>query len=367
MMATEQVLTKDIDYSKVNMRFESEPPESEEMSILIRSVRKDGIVEPLIIRPKGSNRYEVVAGNRRLSAAKAAGLESVPAVIKDLSDERARRIAFVENAIRKEVNVIAKAKGIRALYRDIGLTDQNMIQLTKYIYNEELDDNKGHLKKDVSVTKFATFISNPEFVETYLSIAINSNQQYQILQTIIQIPESTQEILETAPKLSTNKAVLLTHTELRKYPDIVRDAIAQIIIDPDVTIAQARTIVSQWIDDLKTGRKYVTDDGNINMGGDEGKATTEDEETSVAVRERQNRAPASELIDIGTVILTTIGKILHLKRAKGSFGFEPHLYLPALEELHKRMKKGRKQDKIYVAEQAAILQRICKIIADSAR
>lgn len=85
---------------------------------LTESIRKHGILEPLLVRPAGEEGlYELVAGERRFRAAKAAGLNSVPVTIRELSDEEALQLALVENLQREDLNPVEEAEGILQLLR----------------------------------------------------------------------------------------------------------------------------------------------------------------------------------------------------------------------------------------------------------
>src|SRR5215208_1544834 len=76
---------------------------------LAASIRARGVLEPIVVRPK-DGRYEIVAGERRFRASKLAGLEEIPAVVRDLSDEDAMTDALLENFQREDLTVIEKAR-----------------------------------------------------------------------------------------------------------------------------------------------------------------------------------------------------------------------------------------------------------------
>lgn len=71
---------------------------------LAASIREKGVLQPLLVRPLGEGRYEIVAGERRFRAAKMAGLSEVPVVVLDLSPEEARAVALIENLKREDLN-----------------------------------------------------------------------------------------------------------------------------------------------------------------------------------------------------------------------------------------------------------------------
>lgn len=89
---------------------------------LVSSIRAKGILQPILVRPKGPNRYEIVAGERRWRAAQAAGLYEVPVVIKELSDAEALEISIIENIQRHDLNPIEEAIGFKRLMDEFSHT-----------------------------------------------------------------------------------------------------------------------------------------------------------------------------------------------------------------------------------------------------
>ncbi len=89
--------------------------DSEKMQQLVESVRRDGILQPLLIRPLESERFELVAGERRYRAAQLIGLTEVPVTIREMSDDQARQFALVENLQREDLNPVEETEGILEL------------------------------------------------------------------------------------------------------------------------------------------------------------------------------------------------------------------------------------------------------------
>src|SRR3546814_10361045 len=77
---------------------------------LAESIRAQGVVQPIVVRAVGGDRYEIVAGERRWRAAKQAGLKSVPSVIKSLDEQGAMAVALVENIQRADLNPLEEAE-----------------------------------------------------------------------------------------------------------------------------------------------------------------------------------------------------------------------------------------------------------------
>ena len=96
------------------------------LSELSESIAQHGVVQPLLVRPIGGGRYQIVAGERRWRASRMAGLQTVPAVIRELSDEQTMEIALIENLQREDLNAIEEAEGYKALIDKFGLTQEQV-------------------------------------------------------------------------------------------------------------------------------------------------------------------------------------------------------------------------------------------------
>ena len=91
---------------------------------LASSIRRQGVIQPLLVRPLNSGGYEIVAGERRWRGAQLAGLSSVPAVVRDMPDQTAMAVALIENIQRQDLNAIEEAQGLARLLDEFGLTHQ---------------------------------------------------------------------------------------------------------------------------------------------------------------------------------------------------------------------------------------------------
>jgi ParB family transcriptional regulator, chromosome partitioning protein len=94
---------------------------------LAQSITANGIVQPLLVRKLG-NRYQLVAGERRWRAAQLAGIQKVPAVVRDIPDERLLELALIENIQRQELNPIEEALAYKRLIDSLGLTQEAVAQ-----------------------------------------------------------------------------------------------------------------------------------------------------------------------------------------------------------------------------------------------
>jgi ParB family chromosome partitioning protein len=91
---------------------------------LAESIRARGVIQPVVVRPVGDGRYELLAGERRWRAARMAGLERLPAVVRDVPDEAALGIGLIENIQREDLNPIEEASGLKRLIDEFRLTHE---------------------------------------------------------------------------------------------------------------------------------------------------------------------------------------------------------------------------------------------------
>jgi ParB family transcriptional regulator, chromosome partitioning protein len=91
---------------------------------LAESIRARGVIQPVVVRPVGEGRYELLAGERRWRAARIAGLERIPAIIREVPDDVALGIGLIENIQREDLNPIEEAAGIKRLIDEFRLTHE---------------------------------------------------------------------------------------------------------------------------------------------------------------------------------------------------------------------------------------------------
>ena len=113
--------------------------EPEAFAELVHSVREFGVLQPIVVRRKGSD-FELIMGERRLRASKEAGLEAIPAIIRDTADENMLRDALLENLHRANLNPLEEASAYKQLLEDFGTTQ------------EELADRLGRSRPQITNT-----------------------------------------------------------------------------------------------------------------------------------------------------------------------------------------------------------------------
>ena len=94
------------------------------LNTLAASIKAQGIMQPILVRPVAGGNHEIIAGERRWRAARMAGLNSVPVLIRDVPDQQALAVALIENIQREDLNALEEATGIERLIKEFSLTHQ---------------------------------------------------------------------------------------------------------------------------------------------------------------------------------------------------------------------------------------------------
>ena len=141
-----------IQRGKYQPRRDMDPVALEELA---RSIRAQGLMQPIVVRPIADNRYEIIAGERRWRASQQAGLERIPALVRNIPDEAAIAMALIENIQRENLSPIEEAMALQRLQQEFQLTQQ------------QVADAVG--KSRVSVANLLRLIALPEEIKTMLA------------------------------------------------------------------------------------------------------------------------------------------------------------------------------------------------------
>lgn len=141
-----------IQRGKYQPRRDMDPVALEELA---RSIRAQGLMQPIVVRPIADNRYEIIAGERRWRACQQAGLERIPTLVRNIPDEAAIAMALIENIQRENLSPIEEAMALQRLQQEFQLTQQ------------QVADAVG--KSRVSVANLLRLIALPEEIKTMLA------------------------------------------------------------------------------------------------------------------------------------------------------------------------------------------------------
>ncbi len=123
-----QRTVKEIDVENINAgRFQPRTNFDEEKLLeLTSSIKKHGVLSPILVRELGLNKFEVIAGERRLRASKKAGIKTIPCLVDQKKDQDALESALIENLQREDLNAVEEARGYDRLKREFGLTQDEV-------------------------------------------------------------------------------------------------------------------------------------------------------------------------------------------------------------------------------------------------
>jgi ParB family chromosome partitioning protein len=141
-----------IQRGKYQPRRDMDPQALEELA---QSIRAQGVMQPIVVRPIGQGRYEIIAGERRWRASQQAGQERIPAMVREVPDETAIAMALIENIQREDLNPLEEAIALQRLQQEFQLTQQ------------QVADAVG--KSRATVTNLLRLITLPEGIKTMLA------------------------------------------------------------------------------------------------------------------------------------------------------------------------------------------------------
>src|SRR5258705_3193370 len=125
--SSEDYIEIDLDLIEPNVMQPRRRFDDQKLEELAQSIRSNGVVQPLLVRRVG-NRYQLIAGERRWRAAQLAGIQKIPAVVKDIPDDKLLELALIENIQRQELNPIEEAQAYRRLMDTLTLTQEGVAQ-----------------------------------------------------------------------------------------------------------------------------------------------------------------------------------------------------------------------------------------------
>jgi len=193
---------------------------------LAESIRENGLVQPVLVRRKGL-RYELIAGERRWRAAQQVGLERIPAVIRDVPDEKLLELALIENIQREDLNAIEEALAYKSLIETAGLTQELLARrvgrdrsyITNYLRLLRLPDD---LQKLVQDGKLSTGHARTLLGAT--DVALQRRVARRIIEKGLSVRDTERLIRRAA-----NGSASASKSATRKSPD-----------DPNVRAAESR-------------------------------------------------------------------------------------------------------------------------------
>src|SRR5579859_1562020 len=181
--SAQEVLIDSIDTNPYQTRRRINEAALEELA---ESIRPSGVVQPVVLRPVLNGRFQLVAGERRWHASKRAGKTTIPAVIRQISNEQAMEITIIENLQREDLNPIEQAKAFERLSREFGLTQEQIASRTG--------------KDRASIANFIRLLKLPEALQDALETGVLSFGHGKVLLALAGFPEhmerAAREVME---------------------------------------------------------------------------------------------------------------------------------------------------------------------------
>src|ERR1017187_4767068 len=157
----------------------------DQLAELAASIAANGVVQPILVRPQANGRFQLIAGERRWKASKLAGKETIPAILRQVSDEQAMEITIVENLQRADLNPMEQARAFDRLSREFHMTQEQMAQRTG--------------KDRASVSNFLRLLKLPEVIQTFVedgTLSFGHARALLALETVAEMAEVTNWITE---------------------------------------------------------------------------------------------------------------------------------------------------------------------------
>ncbi|WP_068828744.1 ParB/RepB/Spo0J family partition protein [Pseudomonas sp. BMS12] len=203
-----------IQRGKYQPRRDMDPAALEELA---NSIKAQGVMQPIVVRPLGEGRFEIIAGERRWRASQQAGLDRIPAMVREVPDEAAIAMALIENIQREDLNPIEEAVALQRLQQEFELTQQ------------QVADAVG--KSRVTITNLLRLIALPEEIKTLLSHG----------------------------DLEMGHARALLGLPLEQQVEAARHVVAR-----GLTVRQTEALVRQWLNSKEKPAEKVKADPDIN-------------------------------------------------------------------------------------------------------
>ncbi|MBB2494278.1 ParB/RepB/Spo0J family partition protein [Aquipseudomonas ullengensis] len=204
---------------KYQPRRDMDPGALEELA---NSIKAQGVMQPIVVRPIGGGRFEIIAGERRWRASQQAGLEKIPAMVREVPDEAAIAMALIENIQREDLNPIEEAVALQRLQQEFELTQQ------------QVADAVG--KSRATITNLLRLIALPEEIKTLLS---HGDLEMGHARALLGLP-AEQQVEGARHVVARGLTVRQTEALVRQWLSSKEKPVAAVKSDPDISRLEQR-------------------------------------------------------------------------------------------------------------------------------
>ncbi|MFV3413023.1 ParB/RepB/Spo0J family partition protein [Pseudomonas nitroreducens] len=208
-----------IQRGKYQPRRDMDPQALEELA---QSIKAQGVMQPIVVRPIDKGRYEIIAGERRWRASQQAGLDKIPAMVREVPDEAAIAMALIENIQREDLNPIEEAAALQRLQQEFQLTQQ------------QVADAVG--KSRVTVANLLRLIALPDEIKTLLS---HGDLEMGHARALLGLPENRQ-VEGARHVVARGFTVRQTEALVRQWLNAPEDPVKAVRTDPDISRLEQR-------------------------------------------------------------------------------------------------------------------------------
>ena len=184
----------EIEPNKKQPRREFDPEALKELS---DSIGQHGVIQPLVVRPLFDGGYEIVAGERRFRAARMAGLQEVPVVIRELTDSQSMELALIENLQREDLSDLELAMGYESLMKEYGMTQEQVA--------ETVNKSRSAVANTIRLTKLPdavkTMLKNGDITSGHARALLGLNNPELIEKTADEVIENGLSVRETEKRV----------------------------------------------------------------------------------------------------------------------------------------------------------------------
>jgi ParB family chromosome partitioning protein len=235
----------------------------DELQELANSIKCNGVVQPVVVR-KLAKHYELIAGERRWRAAKMAGLATIPAIVRVLTDEEALAIGLIENIQRKDLNLIEEAAGYRRLIDEFNLTHEELAKIT--------GKSRSHITNILRLLNLAAAVKDLliagkiDMGHARALLPLEQKLQLEIAQTIVANNMTTKEVENYVARLLGGKSELplgklsprLLSPDIAKLENDLSDKLGMVVRFKHGTTGKGSLVISySSLDELDNFLNYL--------------------------------------------------------------------------------------------------------------
>jgi ParB family chromosome partitioning protein len=211
--------------------------EPEELAHLAESVKRNGVLQPVLVRRKADGFFELIAGERRYRAAQLAGLKSIPAIVRNSSDEEAMELALIENLQRADLNPLEEARAYHRLVTEFGLTQEALAQRV----GKDRSSIANSLRLLNLPSEIKALIESGQLSTGHAKVLLSLSQPELQIKLARRIIERQLSVRQTEQLVATERQAKATRTRRARGPYAELEDQLQRRLGTKVTIHQGRT------------------------------------------------------------------------------------------------------------------------------